>query len=325
MLKKLCFFILCLHIMIFSATVSAHSIGDIIGNVYSTDIVAYVDDVPINSYNIGGRTVVALEDLRNYGFEIDWQAENRRLIVKFSDRVSFTPNIKKLTYNQQGEIIGNVYFSDIQVNLYDIDYAFDTYNIGGITCVAIEDIAISNTSSSGELLYSRYAMHYNWNSKKREIRLYALHKGDSISTPYGIGQITNISPYYDSNMFSLSPENANDDYLMFGISENNKRTDFIFPNNIPKSWDIDVSYDGILTIISKSTKDMISYRYGTYGHPRQRNHLVLCVNIPVTINDKQIIFEETNCAILLPSTEENEILLSTGFIQKCTNRNLSIQ
>ena len=325
MLKKLCLFVLCLYTITSSATASEHSVGDIIGNVYSTDIVAYIDDIPINSYNIGGRTVVVLEDLRNYGFEVEWQPNNRELIVKFSTKSNLIPNIRNVKHSQQGMVVGNVYFTDITVKFYDIDYAFETYNIGGKTCVAIEDLGISGTTSSGEPLYSKYAMHYKWNAHEREICLYTLHVGDSIATPYGIGKITNISPYYDSNMFSLSAENTNDDYLMFEISENNKRTDFIFPSSIPKSWEIDVSYDDILSIKSKSTKDMLSYRFGTYGHQSQRSHLVLCINIPVSINNKQIISEETNCAILLPLTEESEILLSTGFIQKYTSRNLSIK
>ena len=37
--------------------------GDVIGSIYSTDILAYVNGRPIRSYNIGGKTVILVEDL----------------------------------------------------------------------------------------------------------------------------------------------------------------------------------------------------------------------------------------------------------------------
>ena len=44
-----------------SACADAENVGDVIGEIYSTDILATVDNVPIPSYNIGGRTVIVLE------------------------------------------------------------------------------------------------------------------------------------------------------------------------------------------------------------------------------------------------------------------------
>ncbi len=44
-----------------------HNPGDIVGNVLHTDIVTYLEDVPCEAYNIGGRTVVALRSLSVYG------------------------------------------------------------------------------------------------------------------------------------------------------------------------------------------------------------------------------------------------------------------
>ncbi|MBQ7097398.1 MAG: hypothetical protein IJN96_04905, partial [Clostridia bacterium] len=45
--------------------------GDIAGKIYSTDIIAYVNDKPIESYNIGGKTAIIMEDLdESYGFTV---------------------------------------------------------------------------------------------------------------------------------------------------------------------------------------------------------------------------------------------------------------
>ena len=46
--------------------------GDPIGWVLHTDIVAYIDDRPIRSYNINGYTYVVAEELAEYGFSVEW-------------------------------------------------------------------------------------------------------------------------------------------------------------------------------------------------------------------------------------------------------------
>ena len=40
----------------------------IAGEALNTDIRAYIDEIPIRSYNIGGKTGIVAEDLRDYGF-----------------------------------------------------------------------------------------------------------------------------------------------------------------------------------------------------------------------------------------------------------------
>ena len=60
--------------MVFGTSASA-KVGDVIGNIYTTDILAVVDNMPIKSYNIGGKTAIVIEDLRDYGFYVEWNAE----------------------------------------------------------------------------------------------------------------------------------------------------------------------------------------------------------------------------------------------------------
>ena len=43
-----------------SSTVLAAN-GDVAGYIYSTDILAYVNDRPIESYNIGGKTAIIIK------------------------------------------------------------------------------------------------------------------------------------------------------------------------------------------------------------------------------------------------------------------------
>lgn len=60
-----------------AANESEQSVGMCLGHVYSTDIVTYVDGMPITSYNIGGKTVIAAKDLMEYGFQVNWSEEDR--------------------------------------------------------------------------------------------------------------------------------------------------------------------------------------------------------------------------------------------------------
>ena len=70
--------------------------GDVAGYIYSTDIVAYIDGMAIPSYNIGGKTVVIAEELVNYGFNVIWNNETRRLNLYIMEcpttAPKYTPN-----------------------------------------------------------------------------------------------------------------------------------------------------------------------------------------------------------------------------------------
>lgn len=68
MRKILVFFITSLMCCILSQ--SAFADENIEGYIYSTDILSFVNQKPINGYNIGGRTVIIAEDLDGYGFDV---------------------------------------------------------------------------------------------------------------------------------------------------------------------------------------------------------------------------------------------------------------
>jgi hypothetical protein len=56
-------------------------IGDVIGKIYYSDIKTYIDGKPINSANIGGKTVITVEDLQYMGYYVKWDETERRLDV----------------------------------------------------------------------------------------------------------------------------------------------------------------------------------------------------------------------------------------------------
>jgi hypothetical protein len=57
-------------------------IGDVIGKVYYTDIKTYIDGKPIDSVNIGGKTMISAEDFQYMGYLVEWNETNRTLNIK---------------------------------------------------------------------------------------------------------------------------------------------------------------------------------------------------------------------------------------------------
>lgn len=75
--------------------------GMVLGNYYETDIVTYLDGKPITAYNIGGRTYVHAEEMRNFGYEVIWDEADRNLFIKSPDRAGYVYGIKMATGKAQ--------------------------------------------------------------------------------------------------------------------------------------------------------------------------------------------------------------------------------
>ena len=77
-----------LFMLMFNAVSANAANGDVIQPIYSTDILTYMDGIPIKGYNIGGQTLICLEDLSNYGFSV-YYCDEVRLINNFLWKKSF--------------------------------------------------------------------------------------------------------------------------------------------------------------------------------------------------------------------------------------------
>ena len=53
--------------------------AEVVGTVLSTDIGTVIDGAACKTYNVDGRTFVVAEDLQGYGFDVDWN-ENERVL-----------------------------------------------------------------------------------------------------------------------------------------------------------------------------------------------------------------------------------------------------
>ena len=153
-----------------SAIVSHAATGDIAGHIYSTDIRAYINDIEVPSYNIGGKTVVVIEDITKH---CSYNDELRVLSIDGSD---FKPRNLKYGSSERsdvpGNIVGDIYETDIKTIFYDTEIM--SYNLGGKTAVALEDLG-----GFGE--YNELGARYFYNDKKRKIRFETLYNNASES------------------------------------------------------------------------------------------------------------------------------------------------
>ena len=158
--------------LLFSINVSA-KVGDIVGSIYSTDILALINGTPIQSYNIDGKTVIIAEDLINYGYRCDWFETERKLVVSrgyWGDWVTYIEAERiRNERGQVGEILGNIYETDIQVTVNN--HEITGYNLNGRTAICIEDLGRLDDSANSQFGYSKYLARAFWNGEERIIEL----------------------------------------------------------------------------------------------------------------------------------------------------------
>lgn len=109
------------------------SIGTKIGVVLSTDIIATINHKPIPSMNINGYTVVVVEDLRAYGFDVVWNEMTKTLTVTRNEKKDVVGKEFNIVRMEPGTIMNPVLHTDIKTYLDGREIV--SFNIGGLTAV----------------------------------------------------------------------------------------------------------------------------------------------------------------------------------------------
>ncbi len=68
---------------------------------YETDIVTTLDGKPITAYNIGGWTFIHAEAMVDFGYEVEWDAEERLLDITSPKRAGYVYTVKLVEGKQQ--------------------------------------------------------------------------------------------------------------------------------------------------------------------------------------------------------------------------------
>lgn len=210
------FFVFIIALVIFTFSTSFARNGDIIGDIYSTDIKAYINEVPVKSYNIGGKTCIAIEEITK---SCSYNNDYRMLLVYSltpSDLISYENN-----NNVVGKIVGHIYETDIKTYFYNQEIT--SYNIGGKTAVVIEDLGLPND-------YSSIGGKTTWNPTNRTISLDFLYNSVSDSNLNDILVKNNYSLRIvdDIATFITSHATPGSFYAEFNDEKYNN-TEYIFP------------------------------------------------------------------------------------------------
>lgn len=169
--------------------------GDIIGNIYSTDIIADIDGAPIRSFSLDGKTAIIVEDLKRYGFEVGYNDYLRALYACVLEN-TFSAYPDTVERGVCGSIVGQIYHSDITTSINGVDVP--CFSLNGEMAVAIEDIGGDITQE----YRSDTGMMYKWNAENRTISL--LPDYDNGVQANIVFNQYNASPYIENGILKYS-------------------------------------------------------------------------------------------------------------------------
>lgn len=136
--------------------------GDIAGRIYATDIKTCINGVWVDSYNIGGKTVVIVEDItRQHQY---WDAIRTLEIYDFNpERLVGGGNSND---KKPGTVVGNIYETDIKT--YFRGKRVESYSLNGKMAVVVEELGDDNT-------FSDIGGRYVWSESLRTLNLELMH------------------------------------------------------------------------------------------------------------------------------------------------------
>lgn len=130
-------------------------VGDVVGQAYHTDIVAYINHYAIPSYAVNGQSCIVAEDLKNFGFDVIWDNNTRSLTILRNGDI--WP--KEMKFNKTGAPsakFANLLETDISV--YANGKKLTSYAINGYTMIPIEELNVFGNC--------------NWVANERAIKLW---------------------------------------------------------------------------------------------------------------------------------------------------------
>lgn len=128
--------------MILLAGTAHAKVGDNIGTVYNTDIVAYINHYAIPSYAVNGTSCIVAEDLKNFGFDVIWDNASRTLSISRNSET----NVSQMTVSKVGAPASK--FADLletDIGVYGNNVKITSYAINGYTMIPIEELTMFGT------------------------------------------------------------------------------------------------------------------------------------------------------------------------------------
>ena len=162
-MKKIILMAICVVMVLMTMMPVLAANGDIVGKIYSTDIKACINGIWVESYNIGGKTVVIAEDITT---QFKYSDELRTLIID-----DFNPDYliggENSGGQKTGKVIGNIYETDIKT--YFRGKELTAYSLNGKMAIVVEELGADNE-------FSKIGGKYIWNAEKRTIELELIYR-----------------------------------------------------------------------------------------------------------------------------------------------------
>ncbi len=195
-------------------TTASAAVGDIAGNVYSTDIKAYIDQMEIQSFYLEGKTAIPVESLRNYGFDVIYNNDARTLLVSRKSIPNKAPIVEPNPSNLPvGSVISNYYDTDIKT--YMDGYEIPSYALDGFSIIAIEDLTKYDYMYK-PLKYDWHSMDYSMHRPFNKLGFYHIWDNDTrtiklVSLRGGYVWETNLGNFYAKDAFVYHIKKAGSD------------------------------------------------------------------------------------------------------------------
>ena len=149
-LKKLpsVVFVMIMVLSLFSVPTEAARLGDIMGYAQPTDIVATINGYQIKSFNVNGYTYIISEDLRYYGFNVNYYWDQRAITI-YRDYSATSPRLS----SAGRELVNPLSMGETRPLLYTdiVTYVNDnlvtSYNIDGQTIIRFDELSRFGTVS----------------------------------------------------------------------------------------------------------------------------------------------------------------------------------
>lgn len=139
-MKKIIAIFLTMIMLISSLTIVAQAkTGDVIGSALNTDIVVYINNYAIPSYAVNGQSVVVAEDLRNFGFDVIWNPNNRSLSISRNANTSVVPMFVDKSATS-GSFFSSILETDISV--WAGGKRLTSYALNGYTMIPAEELTM---------------------------------------------------------------------------------------------------------------------------------------------------------------------------------------
>ncbi len=163
-------------IMLFSASASAKP-GDAIGYSLHSDIGAYINNYPIETFNIEGYSAIVASDLKDYGFTVVWDEDSRSVQINKTgtDNIMPKPNI----YTNKNRMSMPSYpYLETDITASVDGASVPCYNINGKTVLIFDSLSVY-----GDVI---------WDGESREVHLTCpdLPMGEKVKIPENPNVVT---------------------------------------------------------------------------------------------------------------------------------------